>query len=74
MAQCRSCQAEIRWVKQKSGKMMPVNPTAVWMGDPEGGKRYEPGTSHFATCPNAADHRQDTRERLQEGMEDRRGR
>jgi len=69
MAQCRSCQADIRWVKQKSGKMMPVNPKAEYVGE----KRYESGTSHFATCPNAADHRQETRETLQEGMEGSRG-
>lgn len=68
MAQCRSCQAEVRWVKQKSGKMMPINPGTVYVGE----KVYEPGTSHFATCPNAADHRQDNRRRLKEGMEDRR--
>ena len=69
MADCRSCGAPIRWVRQKSGKMMPVNPQAEYMGE----KRYEPGTSHFATCPNAADHRQDNRQRLQEDMEDQRG-
>jgi len=75
MPECRSCGAPIRWEKQKSGKMMPVNTTAVYVADSadDPGKRYEPGTSHFATCPNAAGHRQDTRERLQEGMEGRRG-
>lgn len=41
-AACRSCQAPIFWVKTASQKNMPVDPD---------------GTSHFATCPEAAKHR-----------------
>jgi hypothetical protein len=39
---CRSCGASIYWILTASGKRMPVDPD---------------GTSHFATCPNAAHHR-----------------
>lgn len=82
-ARCRSCGAEILWMKwPRSGKPMPVDAVAD-MREPEkgGGKivltlkrelnelhgevfnpklhdakrnRY---TSHFATCPNANQHR-----------------
>lgn len=39
---CRSCRAQIFWIRTTAGKAMPVDPD---------------GTSHFATCPNAAKHR-----------------
>lgn len=41
-AACRACRATIFWIVTGLGKRMPVNPD---------------GTSHFATCPNAADFR-----------------
>jgi len=67
-ATCKSCGAPIRWAKTAQGKRMPLNPAP----DPRGrlaldatglivqgelaaaGDRY---TSHFATCPHAAQHR-----------------
>lgn len=70
MARCKSCGAEIVWVKTRSGKRMPLDarPTpngnleidladCVYFVTPDlnaAGKRY---TSHFATCPNASEHR-----------------
>lgn len=62
MPECRSCQAEIVWMKTESGKNIPVNPVPSTpdrfspkytedVFDPE---RHE---SHFATCPNADRHR-----------------
>lgn len=42
LGNCRSCGAAIYWCRTKRGSRMPV--------DPE-------GTSHFATCPDAAEHR-----------------
>lgn len=39
---CRSCAAPIFWIVTTHGKKMPVD---------------RDGTSHFATCPNAAAHR-----------------
>jgi hypothetical protein len=42
VAACKSCGAGIHWIKTAKGKNMPVDPD---------------GTSHFATCPNADQHR-----------------
>lgn len=39
---CRSCGASVMWVLTKRGKRAPLNPD---------------GTSHFATCPQAASWR-----------------
>lgn len=35
MATCRSCGAEINWIKTKRGKNMPVDPEEVEWGDAE---------------------------------------
>lgn len=72
MSQCRSCDAEILWCKTLVGnKNMPVDPIPVPGGnlelqivrgrqlvvvhpsDPEITRHV----SHFATCPNAKEHR-----------------
>ena len=42
MAKCASCGADIAWCITTKGHRAPMNPG---------------GESHFATCPNAADHR-----------------
>lgn len=39
---CLSCGSRIFWILTKTRKKMPCDPD---------------GTSHFATCPNAAKHR-----------------
>lgn len=39
MASCRGCGKPVEFVPTKNGRLMPVD---------------EDGTSHFATCPNAA--------------------
>jgi hypothetical protein len=39
---CRSCSASIYWIVTGNNRKMPVDPS---------------GVSHFATCPNAAEHR-----------------
>lgn len=41
---CRSCGADVIWVKTPAGKWMPVDPA-------EEGDEF---VSHFATCPDAA--------------------
>jgi primosomal replication protein N len=46
MAQCKSCGADIDFVKSKNGNWMPIN---------------KDGSSHFQTCPNAKEHRKDNR-------------
>ena len=42
LGKCRGCGAGVYWIKTKAGKAMPVDPD---------------GTSHFATCPKAANFR-----------------
>jgi hypothetical protein len=71
-ATCKSCGAPIRWAKTVSGKSMPVdvepaaNGNVVFLDDKtvivsgprariEGDERRY--TSHFATCPQASQHR-----------------
>ena len=52
---CKSCNAMIIWLETPNGKKMPVDAATV---APEH-DRYIAGThqSHFATCPNANQHR-----------------
>ena len=81
MAVCKSCGAEIVWVKVKSGKMMPCDAKQVRFianenggsiivasngavvkgillsGNVKGVKEEKGYVSHFATCPNANNHR-----------------
>ena len=78
MSRCRSCNAEIKWIKMASGTSMPVDPYLRTMIKGEGADvivtedghiihgrfaSYEEGAnvsgyiSHFATCPNAQEHR-----------------
>ena len=70
-AECRSCRAPIYWIITGAGHRMPID-CAVEGGSPptDGrsvtGDQYLPalpgrGVSHFATCPNAAQHRQPRR-------------
>jgi len=37
-SRCKSCKAEVWWIRTFNGRMMPVN---------------RDGTSHFANCPQA---------------------
>lgn len=68
MATCKSCGAQIRWVKTKFGKTMPLDEKPT----PDGNVILEDGvavviantttnldrfTPHFVTCPHAAKHR-----------------
>lgn len=65
ISQCRSCDAPVMWCGTRRGKKMPVDARP----DPDGdlgidkngiaghgiaGPKY---TSHFATCPDASEHR-----------------
>ncbi|MBX9670486.1 MAG: hypothetical protein K2X93_22990 [Candidatus Obscuribacterales bacterium] len=58
MSECRSCNERIVWMKTSTGKNMPVDAETLEPGDDEktifDTKRH---TSHFSTCPNAAQHR-----------------
>ena len=65
MSQCKSCKAEIKWIKTPAGKNHPVDakPVQVWIkneNDLYPGDSFKPVTgyaSHFATCPQASQHR-----------------
>lgn len=55
IVRCSSCHAKIIWFKTEAGKNMPVDADTVEPEDDE----YDPPRhiSHFATCPNADQHR-----------------
>jgi hypothetical protein len=70
ISRCRSCNAAIIWAKTESGKTMPLDaepagrPSGVFRIEYRNGYAHaisvagEPVyVSHFATCPNAAQHR-----------------
>lgn len=82
MAKCKSCGAEIIWIKTANGKSMPCDAAGIsYSVDLHPGAKgeevlnlitdrgtivrtmFDPGgdkigyTSHFATCPNANQHR-----------------
>jgi len=48
MAKCNRCGDEIEWLKSKTGKSHPVNPTAVIIQGERG--NTEAYRSHFTTC------------------------
>lgn len=55
IVRCKSCRARIIWFETPRGKKMPVDADTVEPGDTELDlKRH---VSHFATCPNSAQHR-----------------
>lgn len=54
-SRCRSCDAEIVWLKTATGKNMPVDASTVTEGDDK--FNPEKHVSHFATCPFAKQHR-----------------
>lgn len=65
MKKCKSCKAEIVWVRTRAGKAMPCDPIlhdyedgaiVTENGDvrSDGGLGYRP---HWASCPSADAHR-----------------
>lgn len=54
---CRSCDAPIVWFKTKAGKVMPVDESSTYPTDREDQLDLTRHKSHFATCPNANQHR-----------------
>jgi hypothetical protein len=58
---CSSCGAPVLWVVMTSGARMPLNPTPqrlITLATVDHvGHVQDCYTSHFATCPNAAEHR-----------------
>lgn len=62
VAQCRSCGAEIVWLKTQAGKNMPVDRKRLDGGDAaEDVHRWkfdrDRHVSHFSSCPNGEQHR-----------------
>jgi hypothetical protein len=57
LTRCRSCQAGIVWLKTKSGKNMPVDADTWVQGQPPIFNPDLGHITHFATCPNADQHR-----------------
>ena len=68
--QCKSCGAEVFWIRTAAGKPMPIDCAVpdgvapvrgVTLGaDTQEAPRWArdgAGLPHFATCPNAAQHR-----------------
>jgi len=56
MSNCKSCKAEIQWVKTKNGKSMPLDMNRIITVTLDG--EMQTGyASHFSTCPNANKHR-----------------
>lgn len=55
-ATCRSCQATIYWILTAASKRMPVD-CAIEGGAPPTATSGGQGLSHFATCPQASEHR-----------------
>ncbi len=64
MSKCKSCGADIQWLKTRKGKNIPVNIPPFEDGE----SAHEAITTaiefnpdymiaHFATCPNANKHR-----------------
>ena len=56
-AKCRSCDEYIVWVKTQAGKNMPVDADSFDEGDELVYDAERGHISHFATCPNADQHR-----------------
>ncbi len=55
IVRCRSCNARIIWFKTAAGKNMPVVADTVEPGDEK--LELPRHVSHFATCPQADQHR-----------------
>jgi len=63
MSSCKSCGARIIWAITRSGKRMPLDEmcTRVWIVEGRDGEIHtrpiDGHKPHFATCPNADQHR-----------------
>jgi hypothetical protein len=56
-SRCRSCRAEIVWVKTRAAKLMPLDakPEKRWVlgeGD-QSARLVDTYVSHYASCPDA---------------------
>ena len=73
ISSCKSCGAKIVWMKTKKGKNIPVDFTEkvrVFLDFTTPRPltfNHKTMTSHFATCPQADQHRKPREERQSEG-------
>lgn len=67
-AKCKTCQASIVWLKTALNKVMPVDAETVREGDTMFLKDVH--RAHFATCPQAAEHRKPKTQRSLFGDEE----
>lgn len=65
-SECKSCGAAIIWAKTPTGKTMPIDAASetMWLIDGDSINSFNASArpvqvrkSHFATCPNADQHR-----------------
>jgi hypothetical protein len=62
MAQCRTCSAVIVWGITENGKRVPLDPLEkryIFPGDGDLVVMVDTHLSHFATCPQADQHRKE---------------
>ncbi|MBT8453900.1 MAG: hypothetical protein KJO40_18205 [Deltaproteobacteria bacterium] len=52
MARCKSCGAEIRWIKTTAGNPMPCNQEQQTFVTPDG-QTLRGHVPHWATCPHS---------------------
>lgn len=57
MPRCKSCNAEIDFIKLKNGKLMPINGSKRLTIVTQDGDVVSGWESHFSSCPGAAEHR-----------------
>lgn len=55
LSSCLTCEADIVWLRTRSGRNMPVDADSVEPGDTEFDSDRH--VSHFSTCPDAGRHR-----------------
>lgn len=60
ITKCRTCRADIKWLRTAAGKSMPVNADTVKEGATEF-DRAAGHISHFSTCAQADEHRRPRR-------------
>lgn len=58
MPKCKSCNAELTYIRTKSGRLMPVSGRRLTLVT-DAGEVVTGQESHFASCPGAAAHRKE---------------
>lgn len=56
MPKCRSCGADLTYIRTKSGRLMPVSGSRLTLVT-DAGEIITGRESHFASCPGANEHR-----------------